>query len=77
MMDHMTHFSEYRIPGTMAPMWSSRAPGSTVTRAVSRLKQPCRVLTLLSFSCLCNAFTMPGTWVWSRARGLGGEKCGP
>ena len=69
---HMAYLREYRMPGTMAPMWSSRAPGNTVTRAVSRLKQPCRVFTLLSFSCLCNAFTMPGTWECSKAKGLRG-----
>ena len=54
----------------MAPTWSSRAPGRTATRAVSRPKQPWRVFMLLSFSCLCRTLTMDGTWEPNKTIGL-------
>ena len=57
----------------MAPTWFPRAPGRTVMREVSKLKQPCLVLTLLSLSWRCKALTMDSTCEFNRERGLGGR----
>ena len=65
-----THVRENRTPGSTTPMWSSKAPGSTVTREVRRAKQPSLVLGLLSLTCRLRADTMAGTCVERRARGV-------
>ena len=67
----MTYLREYSIPGTIAPMCSSSAPGRTDMREVRREKQLCRVFVDLSLICLWRDFTMLGTWAWRRERGLG------
>ena len=48
----MTDPSEYCMPGTRTVRWWESAPGRTSTSSVRREKQPWRVLTLFSFSCL-------------------------
>jgi len=60
----------YCMPGTSMGRWSLRAPGSTSTSSVSREKQPCRVFTLFSFSCLWTARTMSPIWPCSSSTGL-------
>ena len=66
-----TYPSENCIPGTIAGIWSARAPGATLMSSVSRVKQPCLVLMLFSFICLCRALTMSATCRRNSAIGLG------
>ena len=53
-------------------MWSFKAPGSTVTREVRRVKQSSQVLGLLSLTWRLTAAMRARTWVGRRVRGVSG-----